>query len=54
MFGEERLAEIGQSTLDMPAIEIQKTLLSKITEFVGEEPQYDDLTIVILQREETA
>ena len=49
-FGEERLGEYVRSILNLSADEIIKRTISEIKAFVGETPQMDDMTMVILKR----
>ena len=50
-FEEEKLIEIAQSSLGQPAHEIQKTILEVVQQFVGEAPQSDDITLMVLVRD---
>lgn len=49
-FGDERLLEVGTACLGQPAQTTQDTLLHAIRTFVGDAPQFDDITLLILQR----
>jgi sigma-B regulation protein RsbU (phosphoserine phosphatase) len=46
-FGEERLAALVASNKELPAVALRDLILEKISDFVGEASQYDDLTLVI-------
>jgi sigma-B regulation protein RsbU (phosphoserine phosphatase) len=48
-FGEERLLKIITENRTRPAQEILDRILSAITAFAGDRPQYDDITIMILR-----
>jgi sigma-B regulation protein RsbU (phosphoserine phosphatase) len=46
-FGEERLAVLVASNKELSAVALRDLILEKISDFVGEASQYDDLTLVI-------
>lgn len=48
LFGEKRLLEITQSALGHSAQDIQKTLITEVRAFVGDAPQFDDITLMIV------
>jgi sigma-B regulation protein RsbU (phosphoserine phosphatase) len=50
-FGEERLLASAQSNAEGMAQDIHDTIQTDIREFVGEAPQFDDITIVVLVRD---
>ena len=50
-FGEDRLLEIAQSRLGHSAQDIHEGLISKVRDFVGDAPQYDDITLMVVARE---
>jgi serine phosphatase RsbU (regulator of sigma subunit) len=50
-FDEERIIEIATSHLGQPAHEIQTAILNEIQKFVGNTPQSDDITLMILVRD---
>jgi phosphoserine phosphatase RsbU/P len=48
-FGEERLLRIITENRNRPAQEILDQILSEITAFAGDRPQYDDITLMVLR-----
>ncbi|MGD9029574.1 MAG: PP2C family protein-serine/threonine phosphatase [Anaerolineae bacterium] len=50
-FGKERLLEIAKANVGRSAREIQDVLLAAVHEFVGEAPQFDDITLMVLVRD---
>jgi serine phosphatase RsbU (regulator of sigma subunit)/DNA-binding NarL/FixJ family response regulator len=50
-FGEERLLNVAQANLGRSAQEIQEALIAAIREFVGDAPQFDDITLLVLVRD---
>lgn len=50
-FGEEKLVEIVQENTARSAYEIQNSILEGIEKFVGDSPQFDDITLMILARD---
>ena len=50
-FEEENLIETAQSHLGMAAHEIQSVILEKVQNFVGDVPQFDDITLMVLVRD---
>jgi NarL family two-component system response regulator LiaR len=51
LFGQERLLEIAQANLERSAQDIQKSLIQGVHEFVGDVPQFDDITVMVLARD---
>ena len=51
MFGQERLLAAAQATLGRPAQEVQAGLLAEMRRFLGDVPQSDDITVVVVVRE---
>jgi sigma-B regulation protein RsbU (phosphoserine phosphatase) len=57
-FGRERMLEAVQETLDAPsgkmplAREMQEALLENVFGFMGDEPQFDDVTLMVVARGE--
>jgi serine phosphatase RsbU (regulator of sigma subunit) len=49
-FGEERLLRVLRHSRDRPAGEVQAAVLAEVRAFVGNAPQFDDLTLMILVR----
>jgi serine phosphatase RsbU (regulator of sigma subunit) len=50
LFGEERLTQVIQDNSDRTAQIIEDKLLRAIYDFTQDAPQYDDITLMILQR----
>jgi sigma-B regulation protein RsbU (phosphoserine phosphatase) len=50
-FGEERLLAVLDRYRSQPAGEVQAAVLAEVRAFVGDAPQFDDLTLLILTRE---
>ena len=48
MFGFERLLEIVQSSPTFSADELLQEIMDKVAEFTGNAPQHDDLTVIVL------
>jgi sigma-B regulation protein RsbU (phosphoserine phosphatase) len=49
-FGPERLLAAVQAHRARPVQEIQEALLAEIHRFVGDAPQFDDITLMLVQR----
>ena len=49
LFGNERMLEALNSSPDILPETIVKTVKEKIDEFVGEAPQFDDITLLAIQ-----
>ncbi len=49
-YREKRLVETAQAALDLPAQELLIRILDDVQSFVGEEAQFDDITLMILRR----
>jgi serine phosphatase RsbU (regulator of sigma subunit) len=52
LFGVERLVDIIQANLNNSAREIQSAILEAIAEHTHNAPQYDDITLVVIKRNE--
>jgi serine phosphatase RsbU (regulator of sigma subunit) len=52
LFGVERLVDIVQANLNNSAREIQSAILEAIAEHTHNAPQYDDITLVVIKRNE--
>ncbi len=50
LFGEHPLASTAQANLGRTAEQIQKAILTEVYEFVGNAPQSDDITLIVLIR----
>ncbi|MCZ6703281.1 MAG: PP2C family protein-serine/threonine phosphatase, partial [Ignavibacteria bacterium] len=51
-YGEERLKEFISNHLDKSPDKIIENILSDVKMFVGKAPQWDDMTLLIIKREE--
>jgi serine phosphatase RsbU (regulator of sigma subunit)/class 3 adenylate cyclase len=51
LFGEGRLLNTARANLGRSALEMQEALVGDVRKFVGDAPQFDDLTLVVLVRE---
>lgn len=51
-FSERKLVEIARQNLGRTAEEIQTAILDEVYAFVGDAPQFDDITLLILSRDE--
>lgn len=50
MFGQERLLEVIRTCFGCSAQEMQEAVLDAIHDFVGDAPQFDDLTLMVVAR----
>ena len=48
-FAEERLNDIGCSSLSLSATEVCKRITARLQAFVAESPQFDDITLVVMK-----
>jgi serine phosphatase RsbU (regulator of sigma subunit) len=53
-FGSPRLIELVSANLEKPAIEIQDTIIRSLNNFTEKREPFDDLTLLVLQREISA
>jgi serine phosphatase RsbU (regulator of sigma subunit) len=53
-FGESRLGEIVGAHAHLPTDELRERLLREIEAFVGDAPQHDDMTMILLRIEDRA
>ena len=51
MFGEERLLDTAQARRACSAQDLQTALLDRMRAFVGDAPQFDDFTLMVIVRE---
>ena len=51
-FGEERVLKLIHSRQQQTAQDIQEALLNEVYEFANGEPQVDDITLMVLSRQE--
>ena len=52
LFGVERLVDIIRANLDNSAREIQSAILEALAKHTQKAPQYDDITLVVIKRNE--
>jgi serine phosphatase RsbU (regulator of sigma subunit) len=50
-FGDDRLLAVGRASMNGSAADIQQAIIGSIDEFVGEAPQFDDVTLMVVARE---
>ncbi|GAB4406217.1 MAG: hypothetical protein OHK0052_27700 [Anaerolineales bacterium] len=50
-FDDDLLVEAAESRMGQPAFEIQSAILDSVQTFVGEHPQSDDITLMVLARD---
>jgi phosphoserine phosphatase RsbU/P len=50
-FGEQRLAQLIEQHADLPSEELRERILREIEAFVGDAPQHDDMTMILLRVE---
>ena len=53
-FGEARLGELAASHAHLSSDEVRERVLREIAAFVGDAPQHDDMTMILLKVEEVA
>jgi phosphoserine phosphatase RsbU/P len=53
-FGEQRLARLVEQHADLPSEELRERVLREIEAFVGDAPQHDDMTMILLRVEALA
>ena len=53
-FGEHRLGELVESHAHLPSDELRERMLREIASFVGDAPQHDDMTMILLKVDESA
>ncbi|HUR33408.1 MAG TPA: PP2C family protein-serine/threonine phosphatase [Vicinamibacterales bacterium] len=53
-FGEDRLSRIVEEHAHLPSDELRERILREIAAFVGDAPQHDDMTMILLRIDETA
>ncbi len=51
LFSEERLVAISQQNKRLPAEESHEKILAEIQAFVGNAPQFDDMTLMVIKRD---
>jgi sigma-B regulation protein RsbU (phosphoserine phosphatase) len=53
-FGETRLGQLVETHAHLPSDELRERLLREIAAFVGDAPQHDDMTMILLKVDEVA
>ena len=48
-FGEERLGRLVEEHAHLPSDELRERVLREIAAFVGDAPQHDDMTMILLK-----
>ena len=51
-FGEGRLGQLVEAHADLPSDELRERVLREISAFVGDAPQHDDMTMILLKVDE--
>ena len=51
-FGDTRLAQLIEEHAHLPSDQLRERLLREITAFVGDIPQHDDMTMILVKVEE--
>jgi serine phosphatase RsbU (regulator of sigma subunit)/type II secretory pathway predicted ATPase ExeA len=49
-FGSEAMLEVAQTYLGRSAQDLQNALLTQVQQFMGDEPQFDDITLIVARR----
>ncbi len=49
LFGEERLGRLVEAHAELPSEELRERVLREIAAFVGDAPQHDDMTMILLK-----
>ncbi len=50
-YGEERMIALGQAGMGQPAADTQIAIIESINDFVGDAPQFDDITLMVVARD---
>jgi len=51
-FGEHRLGELVENHSHLPSDQLRERMLREIASFVGDAPQHDDMTMILLKVDE--
>jgi serine phosphatase RsbU (regulator of sigma subunit) len=54
LFGEARLGQLVEAHAHLPSEELRERMLREIAAFVGEAPQHDDMTMILVKIDEVA
>jgi sigma-B regulation protein RsbU (phosphoserine phosphatase) len=49
LFGETRLGQFVERHANLPSEELRERMLREIAAFVGDAPQHDDMTMILLK-----
>ena len=49
MYGKDRLKEVIVANVSVSSHEIQEAIINSVREFCGDEPQLDDITVVVIK-----
>lgn len=49
-FGSERMVDVVRKSLPRSARGVQEALLAQLQQFMGDEPQFDDITFIVVER----
>jgi sigma-B regulation protein RsbU (phosphoserine phosphatase) len=52
LFGEARLGQLVERHAHLPSEELRERMLREIAAFVGEAPQHDDMTMILVKVDE--
>ncbi len=50
-FADQKLIEVTRAATDLSAYEIQTAIINEVQNFVGQAPQFDDITLIVLARD---
>ena len=50
-FNQKSIVEVAQKNLDQTAEALQKSILESVYDFVGDAPPFDDITLMVLVRD---
>ncbi|HMF98698.1 MAG TPA: SpoIIE family protein phosphatase, partial [Vicinamibacterales bacterium] len=53
-FGEARLGQLVETHAHLPSDELRERVLREIAAFVGDAPQHDDMTMILLKVDEVS
>jgi sigma-B regulation protein RsbU (phosphoserine phosphatase) len=53
-FGEKRLGQLVETHAQLPSEELRERVLREISAFVGDAPQHDDMTLILLKVDEVS
>ena len=50
-FGSEQMLDVARASFGRSAQDVQEDLLTRLQRFMGDEPQFDDITVMTVRRE---